>query len=77
MIIKVVIKYSIDRILLSSPGRKQTLNKIERLKRKFKRISKEVEIISSNSNQELRTDSEYLPGGMLSILMERIVGIKT
>ena len=74
--IKAAIKHSIDRILFSSLDRKWTLNKIERLKQKFKRISKEVEIISSNSDQELRTDSGYLPGGMLSILIGRIIGMK-
>ena len=76
IMIKAAIKHSIDRILFSSPDRKWTLNKIERLKQKFKRISKEVEIISSNSDQEPRTNSGYLPGGILSILIGRITGMK-
>ena len=77
MMLKAATKYRIDRILLSSPDRKYTSNKIETLKQRFKRISKEVEIIVSNSDQEPRTDSGYLPGGTLSILIGRIAGMKT
>ena len=77
MVTNSTIKYSIDTILLSLPDRKWTLNKTEAIKQKFKVISKEVEVITSNSDQEPRTESGYLPGGMISILLGRIAGMKT
>jgi len=76
MMIQSVKKYKIDVILLSLPDRKWSMNKIEAMKNKFKRISKEVEIITSNSNQAPKTSSGYLPGGTVSVLLGRAAGLK-
>ena len=76
MMIKSIKKYSIDAVLLSSPDRKWTNNKLERLQRRFRQVNKEVEIISSNSDQNPRTSNGYLPGGTASILLGRIAGMK-
>ena len=74
--IQSVKKYKIDVILLSSPDYKWSMNKIEAMKNKFKRISKEVDIITSNSDQAPKTSSGYLPGGTMSMLLGRATGLK-
>ena len=52
------------------------LSKIESIKQKSRRIDKEVEVIDFNSDQETRTEKEYLPGGTISMLMVRLAGTK-
>ena len=42
-------KYDIDRIMLSSLDRRQTSSRIDKVKRKFKKISREIAIITSDS----------------------------
>ena len=44
--------------------------------RKFRRISKEVEILTSDSGQDTRTAHGYLPGGTLSVLLGQAAGLK-
>ena len=66
----------IDGILLSSPDRKWTISRIEQIKRKFKKVNKEIIVIASDSSQPARIEKGYLPGGTISILMGRLVRLK-
>ena len=62
-------RYELDGILLSSLDRKWSSTSREQITRKFRRISKEVEILTSDSGKETRTAHRYLPGGTFSVLL--------
>ena len=76
MMIDYAIRHQIDGILLSSPDQKWISTKVDRLKKHFRAINKEVDIIVSDSGQEARTENRYLPGGTVNIIMGRLVGIR-
>ena len=68
--------YKLDRILLSFPDRKWSSISKDQIKWKFGRISKEIEILTSDSGQEARTAYRYLPGGTLTILFRWAASLK-
>jgi hypothetical protein len=61
-------KYEIDVLLLSSPDRRWRASTRESLKRSFRQVNKSVEVLTSDSREDTRGKSDYLPGGTLSIL---------
>ena len=69
-------KYEIDGLLLSAPDRKWNVHKIDYIKRKFKTINREVEVIISDSGQDVRSRNGYLPGGTINILLGRVAGLR-
>ena len=75
MMKKSIREFNIDRVLLSSPDQKWSTAKIDRLKRTFKQINKDVEIIATDSGQSARTEKGYLPGGTLNIIIGPLVGM--
>ena len=76
MIVAAVQKLEIDGIMLSSPDRKWSTSMIDRVKRKFKKLNKEIAMITLDSGQSPRIEKGYLPGGTVNILMGRIVALK-
>jgi len=76
MMVEAAKKMEIDGILLSSPDRKWSTNMIDKIKRKFKKLNKEINVITSDSGQSPRTEKGYLPGGTANILMGRIVALR-
>ena len=49
---------------------------IDKIKRKFKKLNKEINVITSDSGQSPRTEKGYLPGGTANILIGRIVALR-
>ena len=70
MIIDYAKRHQIDGILLSSPDQKWTSTNVDRLKRHFWAVNKEVDIIALDSGQEAQTENGYLPGSTVNIIME-------
>ena len=64
MMIKSAIKEcEIDALLFSSPDRRQNQRRLCYLEGQFRRISKEVKIIASGSEEDEMKGIGYLPGG--------------
>ena len=75
MMLEATKRYEIDRILLSSLDRKWSSSKIDQIKRRFRKINKEIAILASDCGQETRTTNGYLPGGTINILLGRVAGL--
>ena len=75
MMLEATKRYEIDGVLLSSPDRRWSSNKIKQVKRKFKRINKEIIILTLDSGQEIRTVNGYLPRGTMNILLGRVASL--
>jgi len=65
----------IDIIMLSSPDRRWTKTRIERLRRKFQRVHKTVEILASDSGEKDESVNGWLPGGTVTIIIGRCAGM--
>jgi len=76
MMVAAAQKLEIDGIILSSPDRKLSTSMIDRVKRKFKKINKEIDMITLDSRKSPRTEKGYLLGEMANILIGRIVALK-
>jgi len=74
--LKTAIKhYEIDVILMSSPDRRWTSSRIERLRYALASTSKHVEIIATDSGEKVSSTNGYLPGGTIAIILGRFVGM--
>ena len=70
-----VIDMEIDIIMLSAPNRWWATNIVESIKRQFKQINKNVEIVATNSRENTNSISGWLLGGTITILLGRTAGI--
>jgi len=75
MLCQKVQEMEIDMILMSSPDRRWTSNRIEQLTNKFRRINKAVEIIATDSGEKTESEIGWLPGGTITIVIGRLVGM--
>ena len=75
MLKKEIVRREIDLVLFSSPDRRWTASRVNRMKYLFRSISKNVTIIATDSGETITSDSGYLPGGTISIALGRIANV--
>ena len=75
MMCQKVIDMEIDLILLSAPDRRWTTTRLEKLKKIFQQIDKNIEMIFSDSGEKTNDVSGWLPGGTIAIVIGRIAGL--
>ena len=68
-------EYKIKVIMISLPDRRWMSTRINWLWRIFKKISKNIEIIISDSEENQTTKTGWLPGGTVIILLGKVVGM--
>ena len=75
MICNAVVEYEIDVIIISSPDRRWISTRVNQLKRIFRKISKNIKIIATDSRENQTNKYRWLPGGTVSILLGRTAGM--
>ena len=67
----------IDALLFNSPDRQQNHRQLDYLEGQFRRISKEVKIIASDSGEDATKGIGHFPGGTINTLLGRVAGIES
>ena len=75
MLKQAMVAYEIDIVLFSGTDRRQNESRIERMKNMIKSVNKSIDIITSDSGENIRTERGYLPGGTMSIITGRLAGM--
>ena len=68
MLKEVIVNMQIDAILFSAPDRKWSTSKVDYLKCRLSPIDKNIAIIISDTGQNAKTRSGFLPRGVVSII---------
>ena len=70
-----MVEYKIDIVLMSSTDRRWNELRTERIRKLFKPINKNIEIIVSDSGEQIKTENGYLLGGTMGIFTGKLAGM--
>jgi len=75
MMKQAIVDYELDVLLLNETNRRWSSSQLNQVKRLFKSISKNVQLHKSDSGENARASSGYLPGGTLTMLTGKSAGM--
>jgi len=75
MLKQAMVEYKIDAVLFSGTDRRWNKSRTETIRKMMQSVNKSIEIIASDSGEDPKTNGRYLPGGTMSILIKRVVGM--